>query len=958
MAVMTSHQPDGDAVLLDQKSESLKMTASVGDEPNGVNGHVSPVEIHPETTSEPELNTKSALAPQSPKPKDEVPESNETVTQNNDAFAANQTVSVEQAEEPEKKDSALAEDLPKEAEKVAEPVTDQPKDTEMTDAPKPAEEAVPLVEKAEEAPVAAAPEPVQPSEIVEPTTEEAPKAAVEEEVITQPETSDDVKMTDAQPEVDVSPGAENLENTQTSTVEETSVAASADITSEPISVSQLNIDTQDDPTSITANTSMTDAPSQPSVKVAREREDDVADEPAAKRARTLDADDVVQDTVKVMTGPIPQPMDVDQPAGDLVPLTVNGEPRRLNDPALDNNPITGFMNREIRRVLGGIKKTKAGGQFKLSVQVMWPALWESYIERIKNPIDIGSIEHKLRQDDYKTLGAFKNDVRLISENSVTFNGNDHNVTASANLVVRQIFERLGDVPAEQPAKPEAKEAKNIPTRHAEPRAAAPPRRESRGAATSPTEKVSDSPVFAVPPSGVPIIRRDSTKNDGDRPKRPIHPPKSKDLGFQAKNLKKKKLQPDFKFCDDVLTEIKKQKYYMWNQYFLEPVDPVALNIPNYHKVIKQPMDLQTITEKLHSGEYESPKAFEGDFNLMLKNCFKFNPEGHLVHSAGIELEKLFKEKWAEKDAWMAKHAPAASAPAASGASPHGKDDSDDEADASDAEPEDEPVSTQALDTLTARLHEEQKKLDDALQASKLDPTFISLQQSMIQMIQNQIVTEKIKLQEQTNNKKPAAKPKASKSKKAAGGATSGASKKAAATATAAKKSGGSAKKPPKTRKLDVDEREIVSLGIGNLDGPALDQAIDIIRKDTNIPDNDEAELELDMEQLSEPVLLKLFDIVMKAFPQYKDELKKKREQRKAEEHPNRSALPKSSKPKKNKPMGKQEQERKLEQLRELKAQYARNGSGSQEPLPSVENGGHEASDHHHESDEDSSSEEE
>jgi bromodomain-containing factor 1 len=41
-------------------------------------------------------------------------------------------------------------------------------------------------------------------------------------------------------------------------------------------------------------------------------------------------------------------------------------------------------------------------------------------------------------------------------------------------------------------------------------------------------------------------------------------------------------------------------------------------------------------------------------------------------------------------------------------------------------------------------------------------------------------------------------------------------------------------------------------------------------------------------------------------------------------------LPKA---KKNKPMNKHEQERKIEQLRELKAQLQRHGSGSQEPIP-------------------------
>lgn len=35
-------------------------------------------------------------------------------------------------------------------------------------------------------------------------------------------------------------------------------------------------------------------------------------------------------------------------------------------------------------------------------------------------------------------------------------------------------------------------------------------------------------------------------------------------------------------------------------------------------------------------------------------------------------------------------------------------------------------------------------------------------------------------------------------------------------------------------------------------------------------------------------------------------------------------------------MGKAEQERKIEQIRELKAQFHARGSGSQEPVPSVE----------------------
>lgn len=110
-----------------------------------------------------------------------------------------------------------------------------------------------------------------------------------------------------------------------------------------------------------------------------------------------------------------------------------------------------------------------------------------------------------------------------------------------------------------------------------------------------------------------------------------------------------------------------------------------------------------------------------------------------------------------------------------------------------------------------------------------------------------------------------------------------------------------------------------------------------------------------MDQLSDGALVKLFDLVVSQFPAYKDQLKKS-EPAPAPAH---SSAPKgTAKPKKNKPMGKAEQERKLEQLRELKMAYKRPGSGSQEPLPSVENNDTVMSGNHHDDSDDASSSEE
>ena len=58
--------------------------------------------------------------------------------------------------------------------------------------------------------------------------------------------------------------------------------------------------------------------------------------------------------------------------------------------------------------------------------------------------------------------------------------------------------------------------------------------------------------------------------------------------------------------------------------FQQPVDPVALNILDYPKIIKYPMDISTIQKKLNDGEYENPLKFSDDARLMFNNAWTYN----------------------------------------------------------------------------------------------------------------------------------------------------------------------------------------------------------------------------------------------------------------------------------------------------------------------------------------------
>jgi len=74
--------------------------------------------------------------------------------------------------------------------------------------------------------------------------------------------------------------------------------------------------------------------------------------------------------------------------------------------------------------------------------------------------------------------------------------------------------------------------------------------------------------------------------------------------------------------------------------FIEPVDPDE--VPNYYKVIKEPMDLQTMENRLESRHYGRLCDFTGDVIVVLDNCKYFNPPGTRLATCGVNLEAFFR----------------------------------------------------------------------------------------------------------------------------------------------------------------------------------------------------------------------------------------------------------------------------------------------------------------------------
>ena len=78
--------------------------------------------------------------------------------------------------------------------------------------------------------------------------------------------------------------------------------------------------------------------------------------------------------------------------------------------------------------------------------------------------------------------------------------------------------------------------------------------------------------------------------------------------------------------------------------FHTPVDAIKLNIPDYHKIIKNPMDFGTIKKRLENNYYWSAKECIKDFNTVFTNCYVYNKAGEDIVVMAQTLEKLFLTK--------------------------------------------------------------------------------------------------------------------------------------------------------------------------------------------------------------------------------------------------------------------------------------------------------------------------
>ncbi|XP_054076231.1 bromodomain-containing protein 3 isoform X3 [Rissa tridactyla] len=373
-----------------------------------------------------------------------------------------------------------------------------------------------------------------------------------------------------------------------------------------------------------------------------------------------------------------------------------------------------------------------------------------------------------------------------------------------------------------------------------------------------TASRSESPTPLSDPKQAKIIAR---RESGGRP---IKPPK-KDLedGEVPQHAGKKgKLSEHLKYCDSILKEMLSKKHAAYAWPFYKPVDAEALELHDYHDIIKHPMDLSTVKKKMDSREYQDAQGFAADIRLMFSNCYKYNPPDHEVVAMARKLQDVFEMRFAKMpdEPAEAPPPPPPTAPVVSKSteSSHSSEESSSDSDSSDSEEERATRLAELQEQLKA-VHEQLAALSQAPVNKPKKKKEKKEKEKKKKDKEKEKEKHKVKPEEE---KKPkvAQPPKQTQQKKAP-------AKKANSTTTANRQPKKGGKQASATYDSDeeeeglpmtYDEKRQLSLDINRLPGEKLGRVVHIIQsREPSLRDSNPDEIEIDFETLKPTTLREL-----------------------------------------------------------------------------------------------------
>ncbi|XP_077570420.1 bromodomain-containing protein 3-like isoform X4 [Stigmatopora nigra] len=333
-----------------------------------------------------------------------------------------------------------------------------------------------------------------------------------------------------------------------------------------------------------------------------------------------------------------------------------------------------------------------------------------------------------------------------------------------------------------------------------------------------------------------------------------------------------KLGEQLKHCDAILKEMLSKKHAAYAWPFYKPVDAEALELHDYHDIIKHPMDLSTVRKKMDKGEYCDPQSFATDVRLMFSNCYKYNPPDHEVVAMARKLQDVFEMRFAKiPDEGVEASAPSTT-PLVSKSTASSDSSNNSSSDESSDSEEERATRLAELQEQLKAVHEQLAVLSQApVSKPKKKKEKKDKDKKKDKGDKAAPSVAKPKLDDDKKPKATAQQPKAPNQKKAP-------ARKANSTVTTAATVGRQAKKGGKgalaggsangedsgagdessSLPMSYDEKRQLSLDINRLPGEKLGRVVHIIQsREPSLRDSNPDEIEIDFETLKPSTLREL-----------------------------------------------------------------------------------------------------
>ncbi|XP_047425903.1 bromodomain-containing protein 3-like isoform X2 [Mugil cephalus] len=240
-----------------------------------------------------------------------------------------------------------------------------------------------------------------------------------------------------------------------------------------------------------------------------------------------------------------------------------------------------------------------------------------YHEVITSPMDLGTIKKRLENNYYWSASECLQDFNTMFTNCYIYNKPTDDIVLMALALEKIFLQKVSQMPqGEVEVFPNAAKGKG---------------KKSSAQVTTPlnvlseSRKKHESAGSAFTPSKSDFEEKESPQQE----------------------IKQCSLSEQLKHCSDILKEMLSKKHYGYAWPFYKPVDAEALQLHDYHDIIKYPMDLSTVKKKMAAGEYQDAQGFAADVRLIFSNCYKYNPSHHKVVEKARKLQGVFEKMFAK-----------------------------------------------------------------------------------------------------------------------------------------------------------------------------------------------------------------------------------------------------------------------------------------------------------------------